>query len=101
LRDALTDQIRPKLIVLAVGSFLLLLIGCVNVMNLLVVQGIRRKRELALREALGARPGRLVQQLFTENAVLIAAGSAFGVLVAIAVLKLFRTMFPRGTPHKR
>ena len=97
--DALTDQIRPKLIALALGVFLLLLIGCVNVTNLLVTQAIRRKRELALRETLGARPGRLIRQLFTENVVLIAAGSVFCLLVAVAVLKLFPTMFPPGTPR--
>ena len=99
LREALTKQVRPKLIALAMAAFLLLLIGCVNVTNLLLAQGIKRNRELALREALGARRGRLVRQLLTESAVLISGGSLLGLLIAAIILRSLPALLPIDTPR--
>lgn len=72
---------RPLLIIEAVVA-LVLLIGCVNVANLLLARAVARRHELSVQVALGASPWRLARQLFAESSILAAAGAAFGVVVA-------------------
>ena len=99
LDQPITAQARPKAIALSAAAFLLLLIGCANVINLLLAQGIRRERELAMREALGAWRGRLVRQFVTESAVLITAGGVAGLAVAVVILRALPFLLPRDTPR--
>jgi macrolide transport system ATP-binding/permease protein len=102
LTEAIVGQIRPILLVLLGAAGLLLLIATVNVVGLLLVRSESRKREMAVRTALGASSGRLVSQFATEALLLIAAGGTIGVAAAnwlMQILVKFRSpLIARRTP---
>lgn len=90
---------KPALAAFAIASALLLLITCINVANLLMVRGLTRVREVAVRSALGARRSRIVGQLLLENGLLGLAGAAFGAVVAAVAVRGFVAYAPEGLPR--
>ncbi len=76
--EVIVEDVRPLLLALLGGAGLLLVIACVNVSSLLLVRSESRRREIAVRGALGASRGRLVRQFVTEGMVLICAGALLG-----------------------
>ncbi len=94
LGDVIVGDIRPVLLALLVGAMLLLLIATVNVANLLLVRSESRRREIALRIALGASAGRLVCQFVTESVALVAAGGALGLVGAYWLMRLLTRLIP-------
>jgi predicted permease len=92
LNDVLVGVVRPILLVLLSGAGLLLLIAAVNVAGLLLVRSESRRREIAVRTALGASAGRLTSQFVTEALVLAAAGAALGLGLAQWAIHLLKSL---------
>ena len=88
LSDVFVEDARPILLTLLGGAALLLLIACVNVSSLLLVRSENRKREIAVRGALGASRIRLLRQFTTEGLALAFVGGAFGLLAAQAAIQI-------------
>ena len=88
LSELIVGRIRPLLLVLLTGACLLLIIACVNVASLLLVRSESRRREFAVRGALGASPSRLIRQFITEGFVLVAAGACAGLAAGTAAMRL-------------
>ncbi len=82
LQQVAAGDVRTPLLVLMGAAIFVFLIGCANVGNLVLARGLTRRRELALRSALGAGPGRLVRQLLTESCVLALLAALLGSAVA-------------------
>jgi len=99
LRDELTAQSRPLFLTLLAAAGFVLLIALTNFANLTLARQLRRQREIALREALGAGAGRLFRQLATESLCVSITGGVFGILIAYSGLGLLRSLATRVTPR--
>jgi predicted permease len=96
LSELILQDIRPVLEALLAGAGLLLLIACINVASLLLVRSESRRREIAVRGALGATPVRLTRQFVTEGLLLAMAGCGGGLLVALWLMSLLTHMIPKA-----
>lgn len=95
LSEVFVQNIRPILLVLLSGAGLLLVIACVNVSSLLLVRSENRKREIAVRGALGASRARLIRQFMTEGLVLIAAGCLLGLAAAEGAMRVLLSLISK------
>jgi predicted permease len=99
LRDAMTRETRPVLLILLGAVGFLLLVACANVANLRLAQASVRERELAIRTALGAARMRLVRQFVTEAFVLSLIGTGLGVLAAYFGVDVLLALAPKSLPR--
>jgi putative ABC transport system permease protein len=94
LREELAGKTQTSLIVLLGASAAVLLIACVNLANLLLSRGAVRRREVAVRAALGAGRGRLIAQFLIESLVLAGFGAIAGLALAMPVMRFLETLVP-------
>lgn len=97
LADVIVGSVRPLLMVLCGGAALLLLIGSVNVASLLLVRSESRRREIAVRRALGASAARVARQFAAEAVVLVVGASVLGIAGAVWAATLLIRLIPAGT----
>lgn len=99
LLDSMVGEVRSTLLFLLAAVGLVLLIACVNIANMLSISGLARRRELAVKAALGANRGQLVRGLLTESAVLAAVGGLAGIVLTLVALPVLGDLLPSNLPR--
>ena len=99
MADDMVASVRPLLLILLAGATLLLVVACANIANLLLARAVGRRREMAVRGALGAGRARLVRQLLTESVVIAFVGGLLGAAMAVLLTRALTMLAPDDIPR--